>query len=365
MKSLPLFALLSLLALGACGGSSNNTTPPPPQSCSPQAPTSAVAPPSLADWCQVSIQNGDVALKSGVLPYDLTTPLFSDNALKRRTMWLPPGTSASYASDDVFSFPDGTVFTKSFGFRDDLRKPNPVVTWIETRVEWKVAGQWYALSYTWNVGATEAVANPAGDVRNISFIDETGASVTAHYLVPSQSQCGQCHQQNTYVTLGTRARYLNKDYPYSTGTANQLTHLTAMGWLTGAPADPANAPRLPVASDPTSGTVGERARAYLDANCGFCHNPVGSARTTGLTLWASESDPFHYGVCKVPVAAGGGSGGLQYDVVPGEPDQSIIPYRMNSNVPAVAMPQIGRSVVDHAGLQLVRDWITGLSGTCP
>ena len=301
MKSLPLFALLSLLALGACGGSSNNTTPPP-QSCSPQAPTSAVAPPSLADWCQVSIQNGDVALKSGVLPYDLTTPLFSDNALKRRTMWLPPGTSASYASDDVFSFPDGTVFTKSFGFRDDLRKPNPVVTWIETRVEWKVAGQWYALSYTWNVGATEAVANPAGDVRNISFIDETGASVTAHYLVPSQSQCGQCHQQNTYVTLGTRARYLNKDYPYSTGTANQLTHLTAMGWLTGAPADPANAPRLPVASDPTSGTVGERARAYLDANCGFCHNPVGSARTTGLTLWASESDPFHYGVCKVPVA---------------------------------------------------------------
>jgi len=365
VKSLPLFALLSLLALGACGGSSNNTTPPPPQSCSPQAPTSAVAPPSLADWCQVSIQNGDVALKSGVLPYDLTTPLFSDNALKRRTMWLPPGTSASYASDDVFSFPDGTVFTKSFGFRDDLRKPNPVVTWIETRVEWKVAGQWYALSYTWNVGATEAVANPAGDVRNISFIDETGASVTAHYLVPSQSQCGQCHQQNTYVTLGTRARYLNKDYPYSTGTANQLTHLTAMGWLTGAPADPANAPRLPVASDPTSGTVGERARAYLDANCGFCHNPVGNARTTGLTLWASESDPFHYGVCKVPVAAGGGSGGLQYDVVPGQPDQSIIPYRMNSNVPAVAMPQIGRSVVDHAGLQLVRDWITGLSGTCP
>ena len=357
--------LLSLLALAGCGGGNGNGPPPPPQSCAPYAPTSATAPGTLAEWCQVSLQNGEVALKPGLLPYDLTTPLFSDTTVKRRTMWLPPGTSATYATDDVFAFPDGTVFTKSFGFRDDARKPNPVIRWIETRVEWKVAGQWYALSYTWDVAGTQALANPAGDTRDISFIDESGATVLAHYLVPSQTQCGQCHQQNAYVTLGTRARYLNKSFDYPSGTENQLTHLTRLGWLTGAPADPANAPRLPVASDPASGTVEERARAYLDANCGFCHNPLGNARSTGLVLWASETDSHKYGVCKTPVAAGGGSGGLQYDLVPGDPDHSIIPYRMNSNVPAVAMPQIGRSVVDHAGLQLVRDWISGLTGSCP
>jgi len=360
------FLLLPLVALAACGGSNgNNNPPPPPASCSPQAPTSATAPATLAEWCQVSLQNGDVVLKSGVVPFDVTTPLFSDTAVKRRTLWLPPGTSASYSADDVFSFPDGTVFTKSFGLRDDLRKPDPVIRWIETRVEWKVSGQWYALSYTWDTAGTQALAAPAGSVRFISFIDENGATETANYLVPNQAQCGQCHQQASYVPLGPRARYLNKSYAYPTGTENQLTHLTQLGWLTGAPADPANAPQLPAAADPTSGTVEQRARAYLEANCAFCHNPLGSARTTGLVLWASESEPFKYGVCKPPVAAGAGSGGLQYDLVPADPEHSIIPFRMSSTVPAIAMPQIGRSVVDHAGLQLVRDWISGLSGSCP
>lgn len=354
----------ALLSLAACGGGSNSP-PPPPASCSPQAPTSATAPATLDAWCQVFLQNGDVALKSGVVPYDLTTPLFSDTAVKRRTLWLPPGTSATYATDDVFSFPDGTVFTKSFGFRDDIRKPSPVITWIETRVEWKVAGQWNALSYSWNAAGTQAVAIPEGSTRTISFIDENGVTETAHYLVPDQAQCGQCHTQATYIPLGPRARYLNRDYAYSSGSENQLTHLAKLGWLSGAPADPSTAPKLPAAADPTSGTVEERARAYLEANCSFCHNPQGSARTTGLVLLASETNPGKYGVCKPPVAAGAGSGGLQYDVVPGNPDQSIIPYRMNSNAIAIAMPQIGRSVVDHAGLQLVRDWISGLSGSCP
>jgi hypothetical protein len=46
------------------------------------------------------------------------------------------------------------------------------------------------------------------------------------------------------------------------------------------------------------------------------------------------------GVCPRPVAAGHGSGELRYDVVPGEPDQSIIVYRMRSTDPAIRMPQL-------------------------
>ena len=356
--------LWAAIVLAGCGSSPGGGGSQA-ASCTPAAPTSADGPATLSAWCQVSLQNGDVVLASGVLPYDLTTPLFSDTAVKRRTVWLPPGTSATYDASDVFSFPDGTVLTKSFGLRDDLRKSNPVIRWIETRVEWKLAGSWHALSYTWNAAGTEAVAAPGGSVRQLSFLDENGATQTAHYLVPSAQQCGLCHEEHGYVPLGPRARYLNKDFPYPGGAANQLLRWSSLGWLSGAPADPASAPRLPAASDPSSGTVEQRARAYLEANCAFCHNPAGAAGSTGLTLWASEMDQNALGFCKPPVAAGQGSGGLKYDVVPGDPDGSIIPYRMSSTVPAIAMPQIGRSVVDPAGVQLVREWIAGLAGSCP
>jgi hypothetical protein len=100
-------------------------------------------------------------------------------------------------------------------------------------------------------------------------------------------------------------------------------------------------------------------------NCGHCHNPGGSARTTGLFLPLEENDPAHLGVCKSPVAAGAGSGGLTFDVAPGDPTQSIFVFRMSSIEPAIAMPQIGRSVVDRAGVALVRAWIQGLPGSCP
>ena len=59
---------------------------------------------------------------------------------------------------------------------------------------------------------------------------------------------------------------------------------------------------------PRRGTVEERARAYLDVNCGHCHNPSGLARTSGLYLNIEEMNPARYGVCKPPVAAGQGSG---------------------------------------------------------
>jgi hypothetical protein len=40
-------------------------------------------------------------------------------------------------------------------------------------------------------------------------------------------------------------------------------------------------------------------------------------------------------------------------------------YRLASTEPSVMMPQIGRSIVDETGLQLVRDWITSLRGSVP
>ncbi len=163
--------------------------------------------------------------------------------------------------------------------------------------------------------------------------------------------------------IGPKTHWLNADYAYPEGTENQLTHWSRIGILSGAP-DPANAPRLPAAADPDAGTVEQRARSYLEANCGFCHNPTGNARASGLYLRADVTDPNQLGICKRPVAAGPGAGGRPHDITPGSPDASVVTYRIESTSPASAMPQIGRSVVDTHGVALINQWISEMSGTC-
>ena len=63
----------------------------------------------------------------------------------------------------------------------------------------------------------------------------------------------------------------------------------------------------------------DRARAYLDINCGHCHSPTGPANTSGLWLDAAVSDRLKLGFCKQPVAAGKGTGNRLFDIAPGQP----------------------------------------------
>ena len=45
-----------------------------------------------------------------------------------------------------------------------------------------------------------------------------------------------------------------------------------------------------------------------------------------------------------------------------DPSASIVAYRMDSNDPDVAMPEIGRTVIHDEGVALVSEWIASLSG---
>jgi len=56
--------------------------------------------------------------------------------------------------------------------------------------------------------------------------------------------------------------------------------------------------------------------------------------------------------------------GLTFDIVPGEPDQSILAFRLDSATPSIAMPELAKATVHDEGVALVRDWIAGLSGDC-
>jgi uncharacterized repeat protein (TIGR03806 family) len=205
----------------------------------------------------------------------------------------------------------------------------------------------------------------AGDFLDVAWIDAAGRERTNNYIIPNANQCKGCHKQGDVMEpLGPKARHLNRDFAYAEGSENQLAHWTRKQALVGAP-DPQNAPRIAVWDDPSSGSLDERARAWLEVNCAHCHNPEGPARNAGLDLLASQRNPTAYGIYKTPVAAGRGSGGREYGIVPGHPDDSIVMFRLLSMETGIMMPELGKRMIHEEGAALVREWIAAMPEAKP
>ncbi len=294
----------------------------------------------------------------GLVPYDLNSALFSDYTTKYRFLYVPDGEAMTWHDVDAFEMPVGTIIVKTFAYLDDRREPDGGRDLLETRLLLRQADGWEAAAYLWNDDETEAELAVAGATLAATWIHDDGEPRDNAWVVPNKNQCKGCHGEHDEVIspLGPKARHLNRD--------GQLEAMIAAGRLSGAPDDPGGWPALPAFDDEAAGTVEERARAWLEINCAHCHNPTGAARTSGLDLRVSQVEPVEYGVCKFPIAAGTGSGGRPYGIVPGMPDQSILQYRIDSTDPEVRMPELGRNLVDEEGAALVREWITGLTGDC-
>jgi hypothetical protein len=98
---------------------------------------------------------------TGVVPYHLNTPLFSDHAEKLRFVHLPAGSTIPYNDTAVFNFPVGTSLIKTFYYPLDFRDPSKGRRLMETRVLVHEEKGWKALPYIWNVEQTEAVLDVA------------------------------------------------------------------------------------------------------------------------------------------------------------------------------------------------------------
>ncbi len=295
---------------------------------------------------------------AGVTPYDLNTPLWSDGALKFRYVFVPPGQGARYDSERVFDFPVGAVLIKTFAFAADMRRPTENLRFLETRLLIRRAEGWVALPYVWDEAQTEATLAPAGAILPVNFTDIDGAAVALEWSVPNRNQCKGCHDRaGALAPIGPTARNLNRAFAYETGASNQLSYWARAGLLDHAPIEAA---RVPNAYDPATGSLADRARAYLDVNCAHCHNPDGPAHTSGLDLSWAQHDPIRWGVLKRPVAAGRASAGFDFSIEPGHPERSILLSRMQSTDPGVMMPELGRQRVDPRAIALVREWIAGM-----
>lgn len=293
----------------------------------------------------------------GIVPYALNTPLFSNYAEKLRFIKLPEGKKAVFNDSDVFEMPKGTVLIKNFYYPLDFRHPEKGRKIIETRLLAHREEGWSTYQYIWNEEQTEASFEPIGDAITVSYTDIKGKKVTAPYVIPNQAQCKGCHSQgNRLIPIGLAARHLMGEYDYPTGKQNQLAYWSSHNMI--------DWPQTKVTANANwldkSASLNDRARAYLDINCGFCHNPKGPANTSGLFLDIHNANPTALGINKPPVAAGRGSGDREYDIVPGSPHKSIMIYRMTSTDPGVAMPEIGREQVHKEGIALISEWIKAM-----
>ncbi len=287
-----------------------------------------------------------------VHPYDLITPLFTDYASKYRFVYVPPGRRVNYTDREVFDFPVGTVLVKTFAYPADLRKPEQNVRLIETRLLIRQDTGWRAWAYVWNEQGNDAKLKLAGKRLAVDVTGWDGNPLSIDYAVPNANQCKGCHALNKSITpIGPNARNLNREY----GSQNQIEAWVAKGLLFDVPPI-GDVPRAVDWTD-ASASLDGRARSYLDVNCAHCHRDGGAASNSGLFLTDDESNAQSWGYLKRPVAAGRGSGGLEYDIEPGSPERSILLFRMKSLDPGIMMPELGRSTVHSEAITMLEAWI--------
>ena len=326
--------------------------------CAGAGPDPENPPRRLSDWGILHKDGDALKLADGTFAYSLRTPLFSDYAEKLRTVSMPAGTRAVMNGDAVFEFPLGTVISKTFFYwiEDGQRigRETPFMAdgikvlntesarLVETRLLTRAESGWVAMPYVWNDAQDEAYLKITGDLARFDLRAPDGHMQSANYLIPSRNQCASCHARRNsggIHPIGPKAWNVNLD----------VWH--ASGWLV---SDGGARLKRDVSY----------ARRYLDVNCAHCHSDEGAGDTSGLFLDVHETDPTRLGVCKRTIAAGQGTGGHTYDIVPGDPRTSILIHRMRTDNPAEMMPELGRSLVHSAGVSLIADWIHTMPGEC-
>ncbi len=285
-------------------------------------------PEKLSEWQLFTGNQHELKPNAGVLPYSVNTALFSNNAAKLRTVWMPPGNHGSYRSDGPVDLPVGTILSKTFSFGERR---------VETRLYVHKQNGWQGITYVWTHNQDDAVLDVTPAPTRVKWNGEE-----FDYDIPNVNQCKTCHEgPRDNGPLGITARNLNRD--------GQLQQWAQAGYLTGVPAD------TPKPGD----SLDARAREYIDVNCASCHIVGGRGTKSGVFLTVDESKPRSIGICKPPQEGKG------YDIIPGHPGQSVLIHRMESLDRKVMMPDVGHSVVDRDGVKLIREWIAKMPGICP
>jgi uncharacterized repeat protein (TIGR03806 family) len=303
----------------------------------------------------------------GVLPYQPISSLFTDYAVKERFVWVPVGETASFNQNNKsLDFPLGSALVKMFYYNNVL--PTNTTRIIETRVMVKTQDGWDFAEYVWNDAQTEAFLETTedGGYTEVNWLQD-GQQKFVNYRIPAKQQCVICHTNDfETVPLGIKPQNINSFLTYDDGPSNQLQKLINFGYLEDAL--PENITTVVDWTD-ASNSLEQRAKSYLDINCGNCHIDGGQGDYRGIRLGYTDmlNNDENVGVCvdgDTPIPVGGGAF-ITKLIAPEDSENSIIYYRMSvTGDEAYKMPQFGQSLVHTEALALMEDWINSINQSC-
>ncbi len=302
---------------------------------------------------------------TGIVPYNVNSPLWSDGATKQRWVALPndgaPYTSsevAKFSATGIWSFPVGTVFIKHFEL--GTNDANPAIRKrLETRFLVNGSNGWYGVTYKWRADGTDADLLTNGENLSVTIANSGGGTRTQNWTFPSRGDCMNCHTPAAGFVLGPKTRQLNGNftYPSSGINSNQLATWSAIGMfdVTLSSAQIASYSKTVPLTD-TSASLELKVRSYLDSNCAHCHQPGG----VRANMDARFDTPLNQtNIVNGPLFNDLGVADARI-VAPKDITRSMMHIRANS-LSGIKMPPLAKNVVDTAAVTALAQWINSLS----
>jgi len=362
--------LLVLLAIGALGAGAAESPSEPEHTdgavtprVAPKAflnmPRRAVGrPPRLLSQTGAFTDLRTLTPSSGLIPYDLVVPFWSDGAMKSRLVAIPDR-KVGFSATGEWHFPPGTVFVKTFELPVDERDP-AAKRRLETRLLVRAAdGGVYGVVYKWRDDGSDAELLDGSTTEDIRIRTRNGGTRTQQWYYPSREDCLKCHNSGAGGVLGLKTRQMNRTFQYPSGIVkNQLVAWN--DWHLFSPPlkgiDPSTLTRL-AASDDTRRSLEDRARSYLDANCSQCHRPGGTVAYFDARY---DTAPERQNIVNGPVLI---DEGIDHPrVVAAHDIWRSIAYMRADTLEDIKMPPLARQTIDAKGVALLRAWIESMPG---
>lgn len=281
-------------------------------------------------------------------------PLWTDGAVKRRWISLPPGTAIDASDPDGWLFPAGTRIWKEFAFTGRR---------VETRyMELRADGRWLFAAYAWSADGREARLVPERGQRNAYPLSD-GRS----HSIPAVADCRVCHR--TPSPIGFSALQLSPDrdalalhVDSEARSGIDLRALVARGLLVNLPDVLRETPPRIATDDATE----RAALGYLHGNCGHCHDDRGPLRGLGMVLRQpaiGDGQPARATTIgrQVRKAAPSQRPEAALRIAPGRPESSALIVRAASRSPALQMPPLGTELPDDEAVALLKRWVAGMT----